>query len=95
MSCSVKTLERSYVDAAHGPSTYGHRSERTEDPVRSPVLKLRTGGLVVEWVTISESPLLYVFAGVSFFARLASGAAGYIRRRGRWAAPGRLPGNGP
>ena len=41
-------------------STYGHRSQRTEDPVRSPVLKLRTGGLVLRWVTTWEYPLLYV-----------------------------------
>ncbi|KAF1940178.1 hypothetical protein EJ02DRAFT_350650, partial [Clathrospora elynae] len=31
-------------------------------PVRSAVLKQCTGGLVVRWVTTSESPLLYVFA---------------------------------
>ena len=41
-------------------STYDHRSQRTEDPVRSPELKLRTGGLVVRWVTTCEYPLLYV-----------------------------------
>ena len=41
-------------------STYGHRSQKTEDPVRSPVLKLRTGGLVLRWVTTWEYPLLYV-----------------------------------
>jgi hypothetical protein len=35
---------------------------KTELPVRSAVLKHRTGGLVVRWVTTSESPLLYVFA---------------------------------
>jgi hypothetical protein len=35
---------------------------KTELPVRSVVLKHRTGGLVVRWVTTSESPLLYVFA---------------------------------
>jgi hypothetical protein len=29
-------------------------------PVRSAVLKQDTGGLVVRWVTTSESPLLYV-----------------------------------
>jgi hypothetical protein len=33
-----------------------------ELPVRSAVLKHCTGGLVVRWVTTSESPLLYVFA---------------------------------
>ena len=40
--------------------TYGHRSQRTEDPVRSPVLKLRTGRLVLRWVTTWEYRLLYV-----------------------------------
>jgi hypothetical protein len=35
---------------------------KIELPVRSAVLKHRTGGLVVRWVTTSESPLLYVFA---------------------------------
>ncbi|EUC45706.1 hypothetical protein COCMIDRAFT_94864, partial [Bipolaris oryzae ATCC 44560] len=31
-------------------------------PVRSAVLKLEIGGLVVRWVTTGESPLSYVFA---------------------------------
>ena len=35
-------------------------------PVRSALFKHDTGGLVVRWVTTSESPLLYVF--VSLFA---------------------------
>jgi hypothetical protein len=30
-------------------------------PVRSALFKQDTGGLVVRWVTTSESPLLYVF----------------------------------
>ncbi|KAH7399616.1 hypothetical protein BKA66DRAFT_168751 [Pyrenochaeta sp. MPI-SDFR-AT-0127] len=42
--------------------TYDHRTLKTELPVRSAVLKQCTGGLVVRWVTTSESPLLYVFA---------------------------------
>ncbi|KAF1831978.1 hypothetical protein BDW02DRAFT_503969, partial [Decorospora gaudefroyi] len=41
--------------------TYDHRTMKTALPVRSAVLKHRTGGLVVRWVTTSESPLLYVF----------------------------------
>ena len=41
-------------------NTYGHRSQRTEDPVRSPVLKLRTGRLVLRWVTTWEYRLPYV-----------------------------------
>ena len=48
--------------------TYDHRTLRTELPVRSAVLKQGTGGLVVRWVTTSESPLLYVF---DFFAALS------------------------
>jgi hypothetical protein len=35
---------------------------RTRLPVRSALFKHDTGGLVVKWVTISESLLLYVFA---------------------------------
>jgi hypothetical protein len=45
--------------------TYDHRTMKTELPVRSAVLKHCTGGLVVRWVTTSESPLLYVFASTS------------------------------
>ena len=36
-------------------------------PVRSAIYKHDTGGLVVRWVTTSESPLLYVFANQTFF----------------------------
>ena len=42
--------------------TYDHRTLKPALPVRSAVLKQCTGGLVVRWVTTSESPLLYVFA---------------------------------
>jgi hypothetical protein len=41
--------------------TYDHRTLKTRLPVRSALFKQPTGGLVVKWVTISESPLLYVF----------------------------------
>ena len=41
--------------------TYDHRFKRTGHPVRSAVLKLEIGGLVVGSVTTSEYPLLYVF----------------------------------
>jgi hypothetical protein len=34
---------------------------KTRLPVRSALFKHNTGGLVVKWVTISESLLLYVF----------------------------------
>ena len=42
-------------------STYDHRSVRTGHPVRSAIHKHWTGRLVLEWVTIWESRLLYVF----------------------------------
>jgi hypothetical protein len=42
-------------------STYDHRIMNTRLPVRSALFKHDTGGLVVKWVTISESLLLYVF----------------------------------
>jgi hypothetical protein len=44
------------------PNTYDHRIMKTRLPVRSALFKHDTGGLVVKWVTISESLLLYVFA---------------------------------
>jgi len=47
-------------------STYGHRSKNTRRPVRSALFKLRTGRLVVTWVTSSESLLLYVFESFIF-----------------------------
>ena len=46
--------------------TYDHRIMKIRLPVRSAIYKHDTGGLVVRWVTTSESPLLYVFA--FFFA---------------------------
>jgi hypothetical protein len=36
--------------------------ENARLPVRSALFKHNTGGLVVKWVAISESLLLYVFA---------------------------------
>ena len=42
-------------------TTYDHRLMRTGHPVRSAILKHQIGRLVVEWVTISEFLLLYVF----------------------------------
>ncbi|KAH4060128.1 hypothetical protein HBI37_193000 [Parastagonospora nodorum] len=50
-----------YCTPNANPSTYDHRTMKTRLPVRSAIYKHRTGGLVVKWVTISESPLLYVF----------------------------------
>ncbi len=43
-------------------STYDHRSQGKVDPVRSRILKLGIGRLVLRWVTTGEYPLLYVFA---------------------------------
>ena len=40
--------------------TYDHSSQIARDPVRSPIYKLRSAGLVLESVTIWESPVLYV-----------------------------------
>jgi hypothetical protein len=51
-------------------STYDHRFKKIALPVRSAVLKLVTGGLVVRWVTTGESPLLYVFAILPSFSLL-------------------------
>ena len=42
-------------------STYDHRIWKTRGPVRSPLAKPDTAGLVVGSVTISESLVLYVF----------------------------------
>lgn len=50
--------------------TYDHRLRRTEHPVRSAVRKPQIGRLVVQWVTMSESLLLYVFAFAFAFAFL-------------------------
>jgi hypothetical protein len=41
--------------------------EKARLPVRSALFKQDTGGLVVRWVTTSESPLLYVFASLYCF----------------------------
>lgn len=41
--------------------TYDHRLKKMRHPVRSAISKLLIGRLVVEWVTISEYLLLYVF----------------------------------
>jgi hypothetical protein len=56
VNCTIDTLYPTMT------ATYDHRNFRRALPVRSAVLKKVTGGLVVKWVTIGESPLLYVFA---------------------------------
>jgi hypothetical protein len=50
-----------YLQIANSTNTYDHRFEKIRDPVRSPLVKLGTGRLVVGSVTTSESLLLYVF----------------------------------
>ncbi|KAF2129638.1 hypothetical protein P153DRAFT_290957 [Dothidotthia symphoricarpi CBS 119687] len=52
---------RTCYGPTYNSSTYDHRTLKTRLPVRSALFKQRTGGLVVRWVTTSESPLLYVF----------------------------------
>ena len=47
--------------------TYDHRILKIRLPVRSAIYKQDTGGLVVRWVTTSESPLLYVLNFCSTF----------------------------
>ena len=49
-------------------STYDHSSKKIRDPVCSPIVKLRSAGLVVGSVTTSESPVLYVLFFVFAFA---------------------------
>jgi hypothetical protein len=41
--------------------TYDQSLQKVRDPVRSPLVKLKSAGLVVGSVTTSESPVLYVF----------------------------------
>jgi ribosomal protein L31 len=62
-------------------STYDHRTLRIMLPVCSATYKQCTGGLVVRWVTTSESPLLYV---LHFFAAGGEGCdVGVVEMRGR------------
>ncbi|EMD97713.1 hypothetical protein COCHEDRAFT_1083198, partial [Bipolaris maydis C5] len=46
--------------------TYDQSFLRASLPVRSAVIKQENGGLVVRWVTTSESPLSYVFIFANF-----------------------------
>lgn len=48
--------------------TYDHRLKRIGHPVRSAIHKLQIGGLVVGWVTTSESSLSYVYVSLFFFS---------------------------
>jgi hypothetical protein len=62
----VKVVATNITCQTSRSCTYDHRTLKTRLPVRSALFKQRTGGLVVKWVTISESPLLYVFAYFCF-----------------------------
>ena len=48
-------------------NTYDHMHLTTRDPVRSPIYKQVTAGLVVASVTSSESLVLYVYLRIVFF----------------------------
>jgi hypothetical protein len=74
--CQQNSVEALYIQQAEISFTYDHRTMNTELPVRSAVLKHCTGGLVVRWVTTSESPLLYVF--VFFLLLLLSVCLGVL-----------------
>jgi hypothetical protein len=63
-STSELKIKSLYTQHQHNYITYGHRTMKSELPVRSAELKHCTGGLVVRWVTTSEYPLLYVFVSV-------------------------------
>lgn len=59
---TLKTSRLWYINQIPSrSSTYDHRLRKLGHPVRSAILKTQIGKLVVEWVTISESLLLYVF----------------------------------
>jgi hypothetical protein len=60
--------------------TYDHRIMRARLPVRSAIFKHDTGRLVVKWVTISESLLLYVFL-IFFFTEILNKDEGREERR--------------
>ena len=54
----------------------------TQVAVRSAIYKQCTGGLVVRWVTTSESPLLYIFDYLFFLRRRmrdSGGEADWLR----------------
>ena len=63
--------------------TYDHRLKRKGHPVRSAILKLQIGRLVVGWVTTSEYPLLYVFClfNFTFLHAYLVGICGFLSKR--------------
>jgi hypothetical protein len=60
VACRRRFHPSSYTALKNNSFTYDHRILRIRLPVRSAIYKQDTGGLVVRWVTTSESPLLYV-----------------------------------
>ncbi|KAJ8064767.1 hypothetical protein OCU04_007079 [Sclerotinia nivalis] len=67
----MRTSESGFISQfKEGTVTYDHRLKRIGHPVRSAIHKLQIGGLVVGWVTTSESPLLY--ASFCFFGSSCS-----------------------
>jgi hypothetical protein len=57
----------SYISLTCAHITYDQSLQKIRDPVRSPLVKLKSAGLVVGSVTTSESPVLYV---VDIYIRL-------------------------
>lgn len=68
--------------------TYDHRTLKIRLPVRSAIYKQCTGGLVVRWVTTSESPLLYVFDLLPYkrSVLIVAYASIFAPFRGSWVA---------
>ena len=65
---TLQTAANEYIMSKFGRiGTYDHRIMKIRLPVRSAIYKHDTGGLVVRWVTTSESPLSYVF-GLYFYS---------------------------
>ena len=73
LSKNVLSCDHQFVSAEYNNEktphsfTYDHRTLKIRLPVRSAIYKQCTGGLVVRWVTTSESPLLYVFVTFLLF----------------------------
>lgn len=63
---------------ARPSGTYDHRLRRIGHPVRSAIHKPQIGGLVVGWVTTSESPLLYVLCCFAFGTCATFGPGGLV-----------------
>ena len=74
-------FHNTYLNAtAAQVATCDHIHKKISDPVRSPVIKLVRGRLVVGSVTTSESRLLHVFFCLFFFSSAFDGYILDIRR---------------